>query len=158
MASIPKSLLTTGPLPTCPPNPIFCPGKCVGWNSLLNANSPLSNGLGLKWLCPMLLAGSTLLFSNLAEWHVSLTNSMLIRTSLFFLHVLTAMMVIFVCVVRVITQPSTRCCMLKNCWYCLIWVVFTNLYFTSCMKAPLAAIWALRKHCLLCSSGSGGPA
>ena len=68
------------------------------------------------------------------------------------------MMVIFVCVVRVITQPSTSCFMLGNCWYCLLWVVFMKLCFASCTIAPLAAIWALRKHCLLCSSRSGGPA
>ena len=155
MVSIPASLLTTSPWPTCLPNPTFHPGKCVGWNSLLPTNSPLSTGLGLKWLCLMLLASSTLLFLNLAGWHVSPTNSTLIRTSPLLLHVLATMMVIFICMVRVITQPSTGCCMLRNCWYCLLWVVFMKFSLASCMTAPLVAIWALRKHRLLCSNGCG---
>ena len=100
------------PDPPAHPTPPFRPSKCIGWNSLLPTNSPLSTSLGLKLLCLMLLAGSTLLFLNLAGWHVSPTNSMSIRTLPLLLHMLTAMMVTFVCVVRVITQPSTSCCML----------------------------------------------
>ena len=71
---------------------------------------------------------------------------------------LAAMMVTFVCVVRVITQPSTSFYMLGNCWYCLMWVVSMKLSFASCITVHLAAIWALRKHWLLCSSRFGGHA
>ena len=101
---------------------------------------------GLKRLCLMILASSTLLFMKLSGWHVYPTNSMSIKTSPILLHMLAIMMITFVCMVRVITQPSTSCCMLKSCWYCLLCVVFAKLSFASCMTAPLVAIEVLREH------------
>ena len=106
----------------------------------------------------MLLTGSTLLFSNLAGWHVSPANSMSIRTLPFYCTCSQQWWSLLFAWLGWLHNPlQVSACLGIACIAYCRWFSW-NCPLQVAWQRPWLAIWVLRKHWLLCSSRCGGHA